>query len=128
MAYISHIAIKVDDLEGATKFYEDVFGFRQLDTGHARGHISRHMTDGNLDFALMKYDNEDVAEAKLIPPGPGIHHFGIVVEDRAAFAAEIVKHGGEILSNSEERAIKFRTPHGIIAELIKPKKKPTDAL
>jgi catechol 2,3-dioxygenase-like lactoylglutathione lyase family enzyme len=29
MPRIVHIAIKVDDLEKATKFYEEVFGFRQ---------------------------------------------------------------------------------------------------
>ena len=38
MARIVHIALKVEDLEKATKFYEDVFGIYQLKTGHARGH------------------------------------------------------------------------------------------
>src|SRR4029077_16547947 len=38
MPRIVHIAIKVDDLEKATKFYEEVFGFRQTSTGYARGH------------------------------------------------------------------------------------------
>jgi ketosteroid isomerase-like protein len=63
MPRIVHIAIKVDDLEKATKFYEDVFGFRQTGTGYARGHVSRHLTDGNIDLALMVYDSEDVEEA-----------------------------------------------------------------
>ena len=53
MPRIVHIAIKVDDLEKATKFYEEVFGFRQTSTGYARGHVSRHLTDGNIDLALM---------------------------------------------------------------------------
>ena len=34
MPRIVHIAIKVDDLEKATKLYEDVFGFRQAGTGY----------------------------------------------------------------------------------------------
>ena len=38
MPRIVRIAIKVDDLEKATKFYEEVFGFRQTSTGYARGH------------------------------------------------------------------------------------------
>src|SRR5262245_32596982 len=59
MPRIVHIAIKVDDLEKATTFYEDVFGFRQTGTGYARGHVSRHLTDGNIDLALMVYDSED---------------------------------------------------------------------
>src|ERR1700692_3664119 len=95
---IKHIAIKVDNLEAATKFYEEVFGFRQLKTGSRDGHISRHMTDGNIDFAIMKYETEDTEEAQLSGPGPCIHHFGIEVEDREAFAEKIRKAGGEILS------------------------------
>ena len=65
MPRIVHIAIKVDDLEKATKFYEEVFGFRQTGTGYARGHVSRHLTDGNIDLALMVYDSEDVEEVRL---------------------------------------------------------------
>src|SRR5215468_7589431 len=76
MPRIVHIAIKVDDLEKATKFYQDVFGFRQTGTGYARGHVSRHLTDGNIDLALMVYDSEDVEEAQLSGPGPCIHHWG----------------------------------------------------
>jgi catechol 2,3-dioxygenase-like lactoylglutathione lyase family enzyme len=54
MARINHVALKVTDLEAATKFYENVFGFRQVKTGRSRGHISRHLTDGNIDLALME--------------------------------------------------------------------------
>ena len=53
----------------------DVFGFRQTGTGYARGHVSRHLTDGNIDLALMVYDSEDVEEARLSVPGPCIHHW-----------------------------------------------------
>jgi catechol 2,3-dioxygenase-like lactoylglutathione lyase family enzyme len=76
------VALKVADLEAATQFYENVFGFRQVGTGRSRGHISRHSTDGYVDLALMVYDSEEDEEAKLVGPGPAIHHFGIEVEDR----------------------------------------------
>ena len=56
-------------------FMRDVFGFRQTGTGYARGHVSRHLTDGNIDLALMVYDSEDVEEARLSVPGPCIHHW-----------------------------------------------------
>jgi len=64
---IVHIALKVRDLESSTKFYEDVFGFRQVTThrGKDSGHVSRHMTDGAIDLALMVYDSEDAPEAQL---------------------------------------------------------------
>ena len=99
MSRIVHIAIKVDDLEKSTKFYEDVFGIYQTKTGHARGHTSRHMTDGNIDFAIMTYDSEDEPEAKLIGKGPGIHHYGVEVEDREATIKKIEENGGKIFSD-----------------------------
>ena len=71
MARINHVALKVTDLEAATKFYENVFGFRQVKTGRSRGHISRHLTDGYIDLALMVYDSEEDEEAKLVGRGPG---------------------------------------------------------
>ena len=117
MSRIAHIAIKVDDLEQATKFYEDVFGFRQVKTGYARGHVSRHMTDGTIDLALMVYDSEEAPEAQLAGPGPCIHHWGIEVEDREASAEKIRAHGGTILSEPGEGALKFRAPDGTVAEI-----------
>ncbi len=117
---IVHLALKVMDLERATQFYEDVFGFRQTGTGHARGHVSRHMTDGAFDLALMVYDSEDEHEAQLSGAGPCIHHFGIEVADRDATMSNIIAHGGKIISDPDEGALKFRTPDGVVAETVRP--------
>ena len=118
MPRINHIALKVTDLEAATRFYENVYGFRQVKTGRSRGHISRHMTDGYIDLALMVYDSEDDPEAKLVGPGPAIHHFGIEVEDHEGFAATVAANGGTILSKPGEVPIKYRAPDGTIAEIV----------
>jgi len=118
MARIIHIALKVEDLENATKFYEDVFGLRQTGTGYARGHVSRHMTDGALDVALMVYDNEEVHEAQLSGAGPCIHHWGIEVEDRDATVEAIEANGGTIISEPGQGALKFRAPDGTVAEIV----------
>src|SRR5438045_7043851 len=115
MARINHVALKVTDLEAATRFYENVFGFRQVRTGRSRGHISRHLTDGYIDLALMVYDTEEDAEAKLVGPGPAIHHFGIEVEDHLGFAEKVVANGGTILSKPSALPIKSRSPDGTVA-------------
>jgi lactoylglutathione lyase len=118
---ITHIALKVDDLDEATKFYEEVFGFKTVMTGAgaAKGHISRHMTDGYMDLSLMKYESEDAPEAQLAGKGPCIHHFGIDVEDRAAYEEKIKKFGGTILSDPMAKgALKFRAPDGTVAEVV----------
>jgi lactoylglutathione lyase len=120
MARINHIALKVADLDAATWFYEEVFGFRQVRTSRSRGHVSRHLTDGYVDLALMVYDSEDDAEAKLVGPGPAIHHFGIEVADRASLIAKIKAAGGTILSPPDGGTVKFRAPDGTIAEIMDP--------
>ena len=119
MPRIVHIALKVPNLDEATKFYQTVFGFKETKTSHDRGHVSRHMTDGNIDLALMVYDSEDVAEAKLSGAGPCIHHWGIEVDDRDATAAQIEASGGTIISREEKNAWKFRAPDGTVAEIVK---------
>lgn len=117
-ARIRHVAMKVGDLEAATRFYENVFGFRQLKTEQHHGHVSRHMTDGEIDVALVIYDSEDAPEAKLAGSGPGIHHWGLAVPDRVATAEAIAAHGGIILSEPNARSLKFRAPDGNVAEII----------
>jgi lactoylglutathione lyase len=115
---IVHLALKVQDLEKATRFYENVFGFRQVSTGRNHQHVSRHLTDGETDLALMLYDSEDAAEAQLAGPGPRIHHWGIEVADQDAFARAIEQHGGQILSKPGAGALKFRAPDGTLAEVV----------
>jgi lactoylglutathione lyase len=118
MARIVHLAIKVDNLDEATKFYENVFGFKQLKTGRNGAHISRHLTDGAIDLALMVYDSEDSPEAQLAGPGPRLHHWGVEVDDQAGYAEKIKAAGGTILSKPDAGALKFRAPDGTIAEVV----------
>ena len=118
MARIVHIAVKVDDLEKATEFYEKGFGFVEVETGQVRDHTSRHLTDGTIDLALIKYDNEESAEARASGLGPCIHHFGIEVDDMNTSAAELKKFGCEIISDPGVVPVKFRAPGGTVAELV----------
>ena len=56
MNRIVHLALKVEDLEKTTEFYEKVFGFREVETRKTRDHLSRHLSDGAIDFTLIQYD------------------------------------------------------------------------
>jgi lactoylglutathione lyase len=121
MGRIVHIALKVGDMESfekSTEFYEDVFGIYQTKTGHYRGHLSRHMTDGNIDLAIMLYDSEDEKEAKLAGAGPRIHHIGVEVEDRPSMIAKIEANGGKIFSDRAEGALKYFAPDGTLGEIV----------
>ena len=54
---IVHMALKVENLEETTAFYQKVFGFWEVETRKTRDHLSRHLTDGAMDFTLIKYDD-----------------------------------------------------------------------
>ena len=119
MNRIVHLALKVDDLEKATEFYEKVFGFREVETRKTRDHISRHLTDGQLDFTLMKYDEGTTSkESMAAGERPCIHHFAIEVDDLEEYDAQLRKYGCEIISDPGVIPVKFRAPDGIVAELV----------
>src|SRR5262249_30690945 len=119
-ARIVHLALKVDDIEKATKFYTDVFGFKVRGTSQHGDHVSRHLTDGNLDIALMKWDRDDREGAKLAGTGPCIHHWGLEVADGEVFGKVKKKHGGEILSKRGPPTLRFGAPARTIVECMEP--------
>ena len=118
MARIVHIALKVEDLDKTSEFYEKVFGFIPTETSKVRDHTSRHLSDGAIDLALIKYDSEESAEAKAAGKGPCIHHFAIEVDNMDKSVAEIGKFGCEIISDPGVVPVKFRAPGGTVAEIV----------
>ncbi len=118
MNRIVHIAVKVDDLERTSEFYEKVFGFTPVETAKVRDHTSRHLSDGVIDLALIRYDSEESAEAKAAGMGPCIHHFAIEVEDTDKYLAEIRRFGCEIISDPGVIPVKFRAPGGTVLEIV----------
>ena len=119
MNRIVHLALKVDDLEKTTKFYEEVFGFWEAETRKTRDHLSRHLTDGEIDFTLIKYDaGTQSAESRAAGDGPCIHHFAIEVEDMDKATEQIKSHGCELISDPGVVPVKFRAPGGTVAELV----------
>ena len=116
---IVHLALKVDDIEKTGNFYKDVFGFRDSETKKTRDHLSRHMTDGAIDFTLLKYDaGTESAESKAAGEGPCIHHFAIEVPDMGRATEQIKQYGSEVVSDPGVIPVKFRAPGGTIAELV----------
>lgn len=119
MNRIVHLALKVEDLDRTTEFYQKVFGFKEVETRKTRDHLSRHLTDGELDFTLIKYDADtQSAESKAAGEGPCIHHFALEVEDLEKSTQQIKSYGCEIISDPGVIPIKFRAPGGTVAELV----------
>src|SRR5262249_42148008 len=119
MTRIVHLALKIDDLERTTEFYRKIFGFKEVETKRVRDHISRHLTDGEIDFSLIKYDTgTQSAESKASGDGPCIHHFAIEVDDLEQSIERIKAFGGKIISKPGAIPIKFKAPGGTIAEIV----------
>ena len=119
MNRIVHLALKVEDLDKTTEFYQKVFGFREVETRKTRDHLSRHLTDGEIDFTLIKYDEDtESAESKASGEGPCIHHFAVEVEDITKATEEVKSYGCQIISDPGVIPVKFRAPGGTVAELV----------
>jgi len=79
----------------------------------------RHLSDGGLDFTLIRYDEgTQSAESKASGNGPCIHHFAIEVDDLAAYTEKVKRYGCEIISDPGVVPVKFRAPGGTVAELV----------
>jgi len=119
MNRIVHIALKVDDLQRTTQFYEKIFGFKENKTEKVRDHTSRHLTDGVIDLSIMQYDaGTQSAESSAAGDGPCIHHFAVEVNDMAAAEREIRSYGCEIISDPGVVPVKFRAPGGTVCEIV----------
>jgi len=119
MSRIVHLALKVEDLERTTEFYQKVFGFVEMNTEKVRDHTSRHLSDGVLDVALIKYDaGTESAESRAAGEGPCIHHFAVEVDSIEAATRQVQSYGCEIISDPGVVPVKFRAPGGTVCELV----------
>src|SRR4026209_21379 len=119
MNRIVHLALKVDDLERTTEFYQKVFGLKEMNTEKVRDHTSRHLSDGVLDVALIKYDaGTQPAESKAAGEGPCIPHFAVEVDSIAKATKQVKAYGCEIISDPGVIPVKFRAPGGTVCELV----------
>ena len=111
MNRIVHLSLKVDDVQGTGDFYHDVFGFQDAETRKTRDHLSRHMTEGHLDFTLMKYDAG--TQSKNRASGRAVHP---PLRDRGRRPGgrprEIRARGCEVVSDPGVIPVKFRAPAG----------------
>ena len=116
---ITHISLKVEDIQSVGDFYIKLFGFRDTETKKTRDHTSRHMTDGEIDFTLIKYDaGATSAESTASGEGPCIHHFAVEVEDLEKSTHDLRAFGCDVISDPGVIPVKFRDPGGNIAELV----------
>ena len=93
MPQIKHIAIATQDPDKTAKFYIDVFGMREiakLDSPNAKGY---YLSDGNINLAILDFQNDQVAGAEYGQNYNGIHHIGFEVENLEEVEKKLAEAG-----------------------------------
>ncbi|HEX4904740.1 MAG TPA: methylmalonyl-CoA epimerase [Acidimicrobiales bacterium] len=123
---IDHVAIAVNDLEAAIKYYADVFG---AEVDHREVVESDGVEEALLKVAesyvqLLTPTREDSPVAKyLANKGEGLHHIGYRVKDCAAALQAIKDAGGRVIDDaprpgSRGTTVAFVHPKAIFGTLI----------
>ncbi len=89
MAQIKHIAIATQDADATAKYYKEVFGLREiakLDSPNAKGY---YLSDGNINLAILDFQNDQVAGPEYGQSYSGIHHIGFEVENLEEIAERL---------------------------------------
>jgi lactoylglutathione lyase len=115
MARIAHLAMKVDDIDKASDFFAQVFGFTQIKVPGVRSTV-RYLTDGNVHIAINQARPANSASGKAAET-PCIDHFGIEVDSVEQSTAEAGKFGCNVISEPG-KVLKVRDPAGIPLEII----------
>lgn len=80
MGKIKHIAIATQDPDKTAQFYVNVFGLREIAKINSPGATGFHLTDGEINLAILKFKNDQTAGVAEGKNYRGLHHIGFEVE------------------------------------------------
>jgi lactoylglutathione lyase len=115
-ARLRHIALSVPDPEKAAKFFEEAFGMKTV----GKAGIGCYVSDGTINVALLKYDNEVPGFHKGFH---GLVHFGMWVDDledatkKVTAAGATYFEGGPKANPNAFYEVKYKDPNGVIFDL-----------
>ena len=130
MPKIKHIAISTQDVDATAKFYIDVFGMKQIGRVNSPAARGYYLSDGDINLAILNFQNDAVAGVERGKEWNGIHHIGFQVESLEEIAEKLtaanshprddvnealgVGHGREREGNVE---IKYSGPDGVMLDV-----------
>ena len=123
---IDHVAIAVNDLEAAVKYYEDVFGatvdHREVVESDGVEEALLKVAESYIQLLTPTRDDSPVAKY-LANKGEGLHHIGYRVKDCAAALQAIKDAGGRVIDEaprpgSRGTTVAFVHPKAIFGTLI----------
>jgi catechol 2,3-dioxygenase-like lactoylglutathione lyase family enzyme len=130
MAKIKHIAIATQDPEKTAQFYKDVFGLREIAKINSPGATGFHLTDGDINFAVLKFQNDQTAGVPQGKAYSGLHHIGFEVDSIEAVDKKLADAGAPIrddinqalglgrnLASHVNAEVKYSAPDGVIIDI-----------
>ena len=123
---IDHVAIAVNDLEAAIKYYGDVFGatvdHREVVDSDGVEEALLKVADSYVQLLTPTRDDSPVAKY-LANKGEGLHHVGYRVKDCAAALQAVKDSGGRVIDEaprpgSRGTTVAFIHPKAIFGTLI----------
>ena len=134
MVQFSHVGQCVRDLEVSRAFYTDVLGFEEvldLDAGGSKSATLLRLPDpvglravylkrDGFVLELLAFTEPEPLPARERPIiEPGLTHVSVGVDDLDATCAEVLAHGGTVLTESRlPSAVFVADPDGQIVELL----------
>ena len=126
---IDHVAIAVNDLEGAIAWYEEAFGatVEHREIVESDGVEEALLKVADSYFQLLTPTNDESPVAKfLAKKGEGLHHVGYRVADCAQAHAAVKASGGRVIDDaprpgSRGTTVAFihpKTSFGTLIELV----------
>ena len=126
---IDHVAIAVNDLEGASAWYEEAFGatveHREIVESDGVEEALLKVADSYIQLLTPTNDESPVAKY-LAKKGEGLHHVGYRVADCAQALAAVKASGGRVIDDaprpgSRGTTVAFihpKTSFGTLIELV----------
>ena len=113
--------MQVPDLEKAARFYETVFDMDRVGEAESPVGNAISLSDGVMNFTLLCFPD---GKGGMInnQKWAGLHHFGFVVDDKAATTEKIKKSGGEFFMELPEypgvdAETKFKDVNGVVFDV-----------
>lgn len=130
MAKIKHIAIATQDPEKTAQFYKEVFGLREIAKINSPGATGFHLTDGDINFAVLKFKNDATAGVPQGKDYTGLHHIGFEVDSIEAIDKTLRAAGAPIRDDINDALglgrdrpshvnaeVKYGAPDGVIVDI-----------
>ena len=130
MAKIKHIAVATQDPETTARFYKQVFGLREIAKINSPGATGFHLTDGDINFAVLKFKNDQTAGVPQGKEYTGLHHIGFEVDSIEEVDSRLREAGAPIRDDINEALglgknqpahvnaeVKYGAPDGVIIDI-----------